>query len=285
MNTITHPTFRSTACSALPSKNDKLNEVIETTVLLLKLLFRLVAIPSTHPSAISVDEFIGQQVLRRIAKQLSLAHSPPSEFNAGTSDHRTLAPGPLTISTNSSSFSTSSSRTTSHEPSSAMTSASSSYQQSPQFFPPPIKSPAPLSSSQSYPAPPLPFTTPQIGGSPPDPGFAAMFLGDLGLSSPMKPGPDVFDLSWLQDTSYSMPGSASTSNDSIPLYPQQAQTNSSLTPYYNLSHSSTAHSHAQHFQHSPGGGIGRRSLSPQQPNKGWYLDGAEGAEALYSQIK
>lgn len=229
---------------------------------------------------IVLTESFCRQVLRRIAKQLSLAHSPPSEYNAGTSDQRPLAPGPLSISTTSS-FSTSSSRTTSHEPSSAMTSASSSHQQSPQFFAPPAKSPAPLASSQSYPPPPLPFQTPQIGGSPPDPGFAAMFLGDLGLSSPMKPGPDVYDLSWLQDTSYALPGPTSSMSDSNLLYPQQT---SSLTPYYNLS-TSHPQSQSQHFQHSPGGGIGRRSLSPQQPSKGWFLDGSEGADALYSQIK
>ncbi|GAA6025054.1 hypothetical protein JCM11491_002007 [Sporobolomyces phaffii] len=252
------------------------------------------------------------QVLRGIAKQLSLAQPPPpADASSSRTEQRPL-PTPTPTSP---SFSTSSTRTTSLDSGVATTPASSTYQRSPELFHPqktferePIQS-LPL-------AQPPRQTFPSLeGASPPDSAFAAVFLGDLGLSSVTRPGPDVYDLSWLEQsppTTYLPPVSVPISSSPIlnPIHPGQAGSPPMYpppvrqqTPHYSQPHS---HPHSQSFpmssassssssqsqlyppphyhpHHAPQHSS-RGSASPR-PSKGWFLDGIEGADALYSQIK
>ncbi|GAA5894744.1 uncharacterized protein JCM6883_002195 [Sporobolomyces salmoneus] len=271
----------------------KLNKVIQHAVAICSLLSTAVeerqAQKSHRTQNAGLESFA--MVLRRIAKQLSLAQSSPSDSDWAISDHR-----PMSVSATSSS----SSRTTAFGSTSTTTPASSTYQQSPSVVP----SRKPSTVDQFLPAPQS-----QTGGienvSPTDSAFAAMFLGDLGLSSSTRPGPDVYDLSWLdQSNSTSLPSISSPMfNGSQHRFDSPSQMYHSLPPIRQSSPSvflPSASSHSQSFLatspqaplYSPHLGSSlhlavpnRGSLSPQQPLKAWFLDGTEGADALYSQIK
>ncbi|GAA6061119.1 hypothetical protein JCM10212_006150 [Sporobolomyces blumeae] len=246
------------------------------------------------------------QVLRRIAKQLQLAQSPapdtPFSSQPSPASHGTPA--------STSAFS---------EAPSASTVATSTYQQSPLLNPilaPPRHSPLPplvhSFASRSpvalpAPAPPPPQFVPTT--APPDPAYAALFLSDLGLSSAMRPGPDVYDLSWLEQGTYggSYGGGPGTSFEGGS-HPTPPTREANLSPYYARADillpnppGGPTHGHASSHAHGFVGhhfaqsspvqqyalpGLGR-SGSPTriQPSKAWFLDGIEGADALYSQLK
>ncbi|GAA5873325.1 hypothetical protein JCM16303_001092 [Sporobolomyces ruberrimus] len=271
-----------------------LNKVIAHAVAIVSLLAKAVeerqAQKGYRSSSAPTETFA--QVLRKIAKQLSLAHSPAAATEpAPMSDRRSFSAAA------SPSFSTSSSRTTSHDTTSGTnaTPASSTYLQSPQL-PQTHKSPSYEPTFPSLPS--VSYATLPEASSPPDPAFAAMFLGDLGLSSATRPGPDVYDLSWLEQA-YPVPMSSSPILNPLPigssqLYPQQQQpiSSSSLSPFYSQPQSfagptSSSSPHSQPHNRQAGSAIAnfRGSMSPQQPSKAWFLDGSEGADALYSQIK
>ncbi|GAA5924076.1 uncharacterized protein JCM15063_005540 [Sporobolomyces koalae] len=270
-----------TVFSTTQATSPKLNKVLKHAVAILSLLAATVEQRQTQKSHRITPMESFAQVLRRIAKELSLAQ--PSAADTKPSPHSLVPPTPAATSP---ALSTAASEVTYRASISASTPASSIFQQSPQLL---ERKMSTVDSTLPSPSP-LP-SMPLCTGSPPDPGFAAMFLGDLGLSSNMRPGPDVYDLSWLTES----PGAPSpTRYDPIErtstpqLFHPTNNACSSVSPYYPTSNSpSLVPNDSLSSSNAGGGGFVKRpySQSPRLPSKAWFRDGSEGADALYSAIK